>query len=161
MKKNNRNKKVSKKIKTMDDEGLTVSYNNENLKQLFPHLLKEMAENTKIIKINSNINGNFLKNIPEHKNINKIYPNELYNPTAIDFIRRCTKKEEAIAILDYLLKRNEISEKDYNKYRNIISNEEGLNQLIKESGGQKQPGYYMRKYYMKNYKNQTLKTNED
>ncbi|MFX1327055.1 MAG: DUF2095 family protein [Promethearchaeota archaeon] len=161
MEKNNKNKKALKKVKIKDNEGLTVSYNMEDLKQYLPHLIKEMSEKTKTMKIESVNNEGCLKKIDDNKNINKLYPKELYSPTAIDFIRRCTKKEDALAILDYLLKRNEISEKDYNKYKNIISNEGGLNQLINESGGQKQPGYYMRKYYKKNHKNQTLNINED
>ncbi|MFW9973268.1 MAG: DUF2095 family protein, partial [Candidatus Odinarchaeota archaeon] len=72
-----------------------------------------------------------------------------YNPGIIDFLRRCTKNEEANEILDYLMERKEITQQDYSKYKNIISQEGGLKQLIDESGGLKRPGYYMKKYYKK------------
>ncbi|MFX1501864.1 MAG: DUF2095 family protein, partial [Promethearchaeota archaeon] len=90
-----------------------------------------------------------------------LYPNELYNPGVIDFIRRCTKKEDAIHILDYLLKKKEVTQEDYIKYKNVISQPGGLERLICESGGLKEPGYYMRKYYKKDIKNQKLNSNED
>ena len=92
---------------------------------------------------------------------NNLYPNELFNPGVIDFLRRCTKNEEAINILDYLMERNEITQQDYIRYENIISQEGGLKQIIDECGGLKRPGYYMRKYYKKEINNQELNSKED
>ena len=63
--------------------------------------------------------------------------------------------------MDYLLKRNEITNEDYNRYKINISQEDGLENLINESGGLKQPGYYMRKYYKKSPNNQKLNNNDD
>ena len=149
MKKEDKNRKTNKKIKVENKEGLTVSYDREELDENFPHLIKELFEKKKSIKIDSfdnEIEQNFEE---EHHRSNELNPNELYNPGVVDFIRRCTTKEEAIKILDYLLKRNEITNKDYDRYRNYISQEDGLERFIKESGGLKRPGYYMRKYYNK------------
>lgn len=152
---------AKKKIKVKNKEGLTVSYHKEELLEQFPNLIKEVSEKTKSIKINS-IDRQIEQIHKEEFQISKnIYPYELYNPGAIDFIRRCSKIEDAINILDYLMKKNEITKENYKFYKNIISQEGGLEQLIKEKGGLKQPGYYMRKYYKKNIKNQKLNSNED
>lgn len=161
MEKDNKNEESPKKIRVQDKEGLTVSYDKEELNEQFPHLIREMSEKMKSIKIDSidmPIEQNHKEDLQE---TNNLYPNELYKPGAIDFIRRCTKKEEAIDILDYLLKRNEITQEEYNTYKDIISQEGGLKKLINESGGPKQLGYYLEKYYFKNDKNQKLNTKKD
>jgi len=161
MEKDDKNRKLTKKIKVEDKEGLTVSYNKEKLKDHFPHLIKEMSEKEKSIKINS-INTQIEQYNKEDRQKSKnLYPNELYNPGVIDFIRRCTQKEEAISILDYLLKRNEINQEEYSTLIEIISVEGGLKQLISNSGGLKQPGYYLKKYYFKDNKNQKLNSKKD
>ncbi|MFX1568091.1 MAG: DUF2095 family protein [Promethearchaeota archaeon] len=161
MERDNKENKVSKNIKIENKEGLTISYNEKEFQKRFPYLKKEMSDQTKSIKIDSIEEHIELDNIKESHKSNNHYPNELYNPRAIDFIRRCTKKEDAIIILDYLMKRKEISEEDYNAYKNAVSEEGGLERLINESGGLKRPGYYMRKYYKKEIKNQKLNNNED
>lgn len=154
-------RKPKNKTKVEDDEGLTLSYNREEIDEHFPHLTKEMFEKKKSIKIDS-VDYEIEKNYKEKsQKSNKLYPNELYNPSVIDFIRRCTKKEDAINILNYLLRRNEVSNNEYNTYRNIILKEGGLERLIAESGGLKRPGYYMRKYYKKAPKNQKLNSNDN
>ena len=98
----------------------------------------------------------------EFENLQKnCVPLEIINPGAIDFIRRCTKNEEAIEILDYLLKRNEISSDDYNKLKNEIMKDGGLRNLIEKYGGPKNSGYYIDKYYKKNITNHKFKSNKD
>jgi len=161
MKKEDKNRKPKKKINVEDNQGLTLSYNREELDEHVPHLIKEMFEKKKAIKIESvdyEIEKNYKDKIPKS---NELYSNELYNPGVIDFIRRCTNKEEAMNILKYLLKMNEITNDDYNTYRNIILKEGGLERLIAESGGLKRPGYYLRKYYKMDSKNQKLNSNDD
>jgi hypothetical protein len=74
------------------------------------------------------------------------YYEDLLNPGAIDFIRRCTKKEDAIAILDYLLERKELELQEYNVLISQIKEEGGLQRLISNCGGFKTPGYYERKF---------------
>ncbi len=157
----NKKDTLNKKIKVKDKEGLTVSYKKEEFLEHFPSLIKEISEKKKSIKINA-INGQNEQIHKEKSEISKnVYPSELYNPEAIDFIRRCSNKEDAINILDYLMKRNEIDKEDYKSYKNIISQEGGLERIINESGGLKKPGYYMRKFYKKDIKNQKLNSNED
>jgi hypothetical protein len=60
--------------------------------------------------------------------------------------------------LNYLLKRNELSEENYKIFKKKINKSSGLEKLIRESGGFKRPGYYMRKYYYsKTQKNDKVK----
>ena len=161
MEQDNKENRYNKNIKIDNKEGLTISYNEKEFYKHFPHLKKEMSDQIKSIKINSIEEHIELNNIKESHKSNNYYSNELHNPGAIDFIRRCTKKEDAIIILEYLMKRKEISEGEYNIYKNAVSEEGGLERLINESGGLKRPGYYMRKYYKKEMKNQKLNNNED
>ncbi len=161
MEQDNEEDKPNKKFKIENKEGLTLSYNEEEFLKHFPHLKRELSEQTKSIKIDSiedQIEQFHKDELQKSKNYS---PNELYNPGAIDFIRRCTKKEDVFSILDYLMKRNEISEEDYDSYKKIVSQEGGLERLINESGGLKRPGYYMRKYYKKDIKNQKLNSKKD
>lgn len=161
MEQNNKEHKPNKNIKIENKERLTVSYNKKDFFKHFPYLRKEISDQTKSIKIDTLEDQIEWDHKEEFHKSKGCYPNELYNPGAIDFIRRCTKKEDAISILDYLIKRKEISEEEYNSYKYAVSEEGGLERLINESGGLKRPGYYMRKYYKKEIKNQKLNNNED
>jgi len=157
-------KKKNKDLRIADikeSNGLEILYNEDKFNKQFPHLIEEISSKKKSIKVDSVKTDISLDNKEEPQESSNLMPKELYNPKAIDFIRRCTDKEEALKILDYLIKRNEISQKDYNTYTKDISQEGGLERLIEESGGLKQPGYYMRKYYKKFSKDQKLNSNKD
>ncbi|MHA1913536.1 MAG: DUF2095 family protein [Promethearchaeota archaeon] len=125
-----------------EENGLTISYKKNQFNEYFPNLLTEITGNKKKVKIES-ISTDL--NPPP---ANRISPqnNELEYPGVIDFIRRCSTKEEAIAILDFLLKRREISNADYFTINEEISEEGGLDRFIKKHGGYKPPGYYEHKY---------------
>lgn len=161
MKKNNKNRKDLKKVEIEESNGLKISYDKDELNKQFPHLIEEISTRKKSIKINSIDMDGEQENEEKPQESNNLYPNELFNPGVIDFLRRCTKNEEAINILDYLMERNEITQQDYSRYENIISQEGGLKQIIDEYGGLKRPGYYMRKYYKKEINNQELNSKED
>lgn len=161
MKKTNRDGKDSKKVEIEDSNGLKISYDKDELSNQFPHLIEEISTKKKSLKIESiNMDIEPEKEKTPKKN-NNLYLNELYNPGVVDFLRRCTNKEDAIEILEYLISRKEILLEDYTKYKKIISQEGGLKQLINELGGLKRPGYYMRKYYKKENNNQELNTKPD
>ena len=102
MKNNKKDKNPSEKDETEDKEGLNLYYDKKELNEFLPHLMTEISNKKQSMKINSisNDNDEIIQNQYE------CLPNELINPGAIDFIRRCTKNEEAFEILDYLLKRN-------------------------------------------------------
>lgn len=164
MKKENKNEKSFKKAQVERDNGLNVNYDKNELDEFLPHLMEEITSRKKSISIDSvdyEVEQQESLN-KEEKEQEEVCFDNLRNPKAIDFIRRCSNSNQAIEILDYLLKREEISSKEFIQYRKIIEQENGLSNLIEKSGGFKKPGYYLRKYYNKNIKkDQSLKSNEN
>ena len=140
-----------KKANITDKNGLNISYDKKELESFMPNLISEISEKEKGLKIDA---INYQIEEVDKKSVQipqSCIPDELNNPGAIDFIRRCTNDEQAFEILEYLLKRKEISFKDYERYKNQILQEDGLKKLIEECGGFKKPGYYERKYYIKEF----------
>jgi hypothetical protein len=139
-------KKFYKKTKVEDFNGVKISYEKKELEQFLPHLVSEVCENKKKVKIDS------IEYKIEHDDLSKLQdrskpcPEELYDPKAIDFIRRCKNKEEAIDILDFSLRRGEIPQDEYKAMKNQILREGGLKTLINKHGGFKEPGYYEKKF---------------
>ncbi len=142
MERKNKNKEILNKIKVENKEGLIVSYDKDELKEKFPHLITEIVGKKKSLKIDS---IEYTTDLKQSK-VGMPYPDELVNPSVIDFLRRCTNNDEALNILDYLLKQKEISEKDYNSIKNQILKGEGLEEFIDKHGGFKGHGYYEKKY---------------
>jgi hypothetical protein len=149
MNKTEDNKDNFKKPKINRENGLNVDYDRNELNKYLPHLMEEMQEQKKMLKIDS-IDYD-VESIEGETNENEINSNreELTDPTVIDFIRRCSNKEQAMEILDFLLNKEEISTEEYQKFKKKISKKNGLKDLIEECGGFKRPGYYLRKYYFK------------
>ncbi|MBN1213937.1 MAG: DUF2095 family protein [Candidatus Lokiarchaeota archaeon] len=139
-----------KSIKIESKECINFTYDKDEIEKEIPHIINEIATNKDMIKIDS-IKYNEEKTKKE-ENVG-LYFEELTNPSALDFIRRCNTKKDAVEILDYLLRRKEISEKNYNLYKEEIEKENGLEILIEKNGGFKKSGYYLRKYYFKDKKN--------
>ena len=111
-------KKPFKKARIKDNNGLKISYDKIELDEYLPHLMSEVSESKKSLKIDS-VNFKIEQEFEELiQTSNNYYPEELYNPKAIDFIRRCTNDEEAIEILDYLLGRKELSKEEYKLIKN-------------------------------------------
>jgi len=153
MEENNKKKETSKEVSIKDKDGLKILYNEQELKKIFPHLLKEVTSNQKAIKIDS------IRIDKGYNDSERCYPDELINPGAIDFIRRCTTTEEALEVLNYLLKRNELTRSEFNSLKKQIKQEEGLKCFINKYGGFKAPGYYERKY--RSMMSQKEKTEKD
>jgi len=142
MERKNKNKDIPNKINVENKEGLTVSYDKDVLNEKFPHLITEITEKKKSVKIDSIENNDVLKQSKDEIT----NQDELINPGAIDFLRRCTNNDEALSILNFLLKQKEISEKDYNSLKHQILKVEGLKNFIDKYGGFKDHGYYEKKY---------------
>ena len=158
---NNNKKKQNKKPEISDDDGLNVSYAREEMEQFFPHLTAEMSNRDQSMRIDS-VSMEVEEDKPVKKTIQKTpIPDELRNPGAIDFIRRCKTNEEAMEILDFLLKREELTLEKYKELSNRISQDGGLGKLINESGGPKERGYYLNKYYFGQKTNQNSIKKED
>lgn len=113
------NKKNAPKL---SDDNLTIEFNEKDFKKALPHLSSELIKGEKKISIQG-------------------IENNITDPGTIDFIRRCSTNEEAFEIIDFLLKRNEISLEEFDSLKNQIKNQ-GLSSF----GFQKKTGYYERKY---------------
>jgi hypothetical protein len=160
MKKNKNHEDAFKKAKKSSKNGLNISYDKKELEEYLPHLIDEISEKKKILRMDL-VNFEIEEKEDEMDQINSSYiPKELINPGVIDFIRRCVTKDEAIEILEYCLKKKELGLKEYEKYKNQIMQKGGLKKLIEESGGLKHPGYYEKKYYKKDFNHQKFKSNE-
>lgn len=161
MEKKRKGRKGFKKAKKSSENGLNISYDKEELEEFVPHLINELSEKKNTLKMDSvNLEIEDIKEEEDQIN-NNIIPKELINPGVIDFIRRCKTKDEAIEILDFCLKHEEIGRNEYEKYKSIIMQKGGLDKIIKESGGRKDPGYYERKYYKRDFNNQKFKSNNN
>jgi len=62
-----------------------------------------------------------------------------YEPTAVDYLRRCSTEEQALEIINYLEGRGEIEEGYARRLRRQLA-EQGLGSF----GSHKEPGYYER-----------------
>jgi hypothetical protein len=146
------------KAKIKKDNGLNVSYDKDELSTMVPHLMKELSNKKNSLKIEA-VEYEVEEELEnQNTETEKCVMEDLSNPKTIDFLRRCSTKEEALEILNYLLKRNELSEENYKIFKKKINKSSGLEKLIRESGGFKRPGYYMRKYYYsKTQKNDKVK----
>ena len=161
MEKKRKDRKGFKKAKKSSENGLNISYDKEELEEFVPHLINELSEKKKTLKMDSvNLEIEDIKEEEDQIN-NNLIPKEIVNPGVIDFIRRCKTKNEAIEILDFCLKREEIGRNEYEKYKSIIMQKGGLDKIIKESGGRKDPGYYERKNYKKDFNSQKFKSNNN
>ena len=144
-----KNTEPKKNLDVTDEDGLKIDYNKEELERQFPQLMHELSEKKKSLKIEGVDYEIEQEKIELKANQTSKYYEDLHNPGAIDFIRRCNKKEDALAILDFLLKRKELDLQDYNALVSQINEEGGLEKLIAECGGLKTAGYYERKFLRK------------
>ncbi|MHA1486077.1 MAG: DUF2095 family protein [Promethearchaeota archaeon] len=140
---------LKKNLEINDEEGLNISYDKTELEAKFPQLMHELSVKKKTLKIEG-VDNNIEHGQAEIETHPKEpYYEELKNPGAIDFLRRCTETEDALKILDFLLERNELNPLDYHRIKNRIKQEGGLKELLLEYGGLKTPGYYERKFNRK------------
>ncbi|MFX1573069.1 MAG: DUF2095 family protein [Promethearchaeota archaeon] len=146
MEENNKKKDEFKKVNIEENDGLKIIYDKNELKDKFPHLVKEVSSNQRSFKIDSVRME--IENTNEKNSLtsNNFSPEELINPGAIDFIRRCTAPEDALEILNFLLKRKELPLADYLSLKHQILQENGLIKLINKYGGFKRPGFYEKKF---------------
>lgn len=153
---------LKKNLDVTDEDGLKIAYDVEELESQFPQLMRELSEKKSSLKIEGvDYEIEQAKEEPKVRQDTN-YCEDLLNPITIDFIRRCTEKEDALEILDYLLERNELNIQDYNVLKNRIKKKGGLEKLISECGGLKTPGYYEKKFPRKiNITNNDQNKNEN
>ena len=99
---------------------------------MFPNLAKELGgENT--IPINS------VRTNPDDAEKSIVDRFHNYNPTVVDFIRRCSTEKEANEIVAFLEKRGEITEEHAQQIRQQLK-ENG----VRSFGRKKEPDYYFK-----------------
>jgi hypothetical protein len=101
---------------------MSSEYDVEDFKKKYPRLADELLRGkTKHLKLK----------------VELIDPWRGYVPTVVDYIRRCKSIEEANEVLDYLVKRSELTIEEAEKYREILRNGG-----IEAFGGRKEDNYY-------------------
>ena len=110
-----------------------VESNRESFKKMFPNLSRELGSGENKVTIDSvRANPEDVENAPIDKFHN-------YNPTVMDFLRRCATQNEAIEIIDYLEKRCEITKEHAKELRKQLEN-----RGVRSFGPKKEDGYYFK-----------------
>ena len=102
-------------------------------KKMFPHLSKELELEDSKVAINS------VRTDPDAAENAVLDKFRDYNPTVVDFIRRCDTKKQAEAIIAYLEKQGEIT-KEYAEALRQQLNKEG----VRSFGPKKEEHYYFK-----------------
>jgi Uncharacterized protein conserved in archaea len=103
---------------------MAPEYDVEDFKKKFPRLADEMfSGNSKQLKLR-------MRNIDPWRG---------YVPTVVDYIRRCKSVEEAFEVIEYLVRRNELSTKEADELKEKLRNGG-----IEAFGGRKEDDYYYR-----------------
>jgi len=104
-----------------------VEFDPEKFRKLFPHLAEELGGKGTI-----RISGVRTEREEAEKAAG-------FQPSAVDFLRRCDTAEEAEEILSFLEKRGEITREYAEQLRKQLR-EKG----VRSFGSKKEPGYYFR-----------------
>ncbi|MGC8816454.1 MAG: DUF2095 family protein [Candidatus Hadarchaeum sp.] len=106
-------------------------YSEEEFRKKYPNLARELGGkgSIRINSVRSTVDEGERAACSDHG----------YQPTAVDFIRRCSTEEQALEIINYLEGRKEIDEDHAKRLRRQLV-ERGLNSF----GSHKEPGYYDR-----------------
>ena len=111
-----------------------MSIFNEKFKKMFPKIAEELEKGEmQILKIDA------FRIIEEKDNTPNL--RELTDPDVISFIRRCSTNEEAIEIIEFMVRRGEIS-KEYGEKLKKQLETKGLRSF----GPKKTWGYYERTF---------------
>lgn len=110
-----------------------MEIDKKKFKKKYPKISKELEQDGNKIKISSEKADEDNKNDPNNEF-------SRYDPTIIDFLRRCNTIEETESIISYLEKRGEITEKYGRFIRNQIKKKG-----IRSFGPKKSENYYFKK----------------
>ncbi|MCW4047466.1 MAG: DUF2095 domain-containing protein [Candidatus Bathyarchaeota archaeon] len=113
---------------------MPVEFDKKSFKKMFPHLSDEMEGKEGTVPINSVRTDS---DTAEQAVSDKF---RHYEPTVIDFIRRCDTETEAEAIITFLEKRGELTEDYAVKLREQLKKEG-----VRSFGSKKEDNYYFRK----------------
>ncbi|MCO6041423.1 DUF2095 family protein [Thermococcus alcaliphilus] len=121
---------VDKKKKRPIDEFPWQEYDKEEFEEKYPHLAKELEEEPGLV-----IEGYRVEEEEEEE----LMDFSGYNPTVIDFIRRCETDEEALEIINWMEEHGEITPELAKELR-IKLVKEG----VRSFGSKKEWGWYER-----------------
>jgi hypothetical protein len=111
----------------------TVEIDKKSFKKMFPNLSEELEGGESKVSINSvrTDSDNAEKSLPEK------FRN--YNPTVVDFIRRCDTEAQAEAIIAYLEKRGELTKEYARELRKQLKRKG-----VRSFGSKKEENYYFK-----------------
>jgi hypothetical protein len=106
----------------------------KSFKKMYPHLSKELELEDSKVAINSVRT--------ETDEAEKVVTDKFhhYNPTVVDFIRRCDTEVQAEAIIAYMEKRGELTKEYAAKLRQQLKKEG-----VRSFGPKKEENYYFKK----------------
>jgi hypothetical protein len=111
-----------------------VETNRKSFKKMFPKLSEEFESGDNKVSINT------VRKDREEAGKTDSDRFHNYNPTVIDFIRRCDTKKQAKEIIAYVEKKGEITRENAAKLRNQLEKEG-----VRSFGPKKEDNYYFKK----------------
>jgi hypothetical protein len=115
--------------------GLVTEWDARDFKKLFPRLYREIMRRDMALSVDS------VRTDPEEGEKEAQRLPAGYEPTPIDYLRRCSNDEEALEVIKYLEERGEIDGKLSEELR-----EQVRSLGVRSFGPLKEEGYYLRKY---------------
>lgn len=111
-----------------------MEIDKKSFKKMFPNLSDELEGEENKVPIDSVRT--------DSETVEKAMPDELrhYEPTVIDFLRRCTTEAEAEEIISYLEKRGELTKEYATKLKKQLRKEG-----VRSFGPKKEENYYFKK----------------
>lgn len=115
-----------------------MEIDKKSFKKMFPHLAKELEGGENKIAIGAvRTDSDVAEKLVVNKSAADKFRN--YNPTVIDFIRRCDTEEQAEEIIAYLEKRGELTTEYAEELRKQLKC-----QGVRSFGSKKEENYYFK-----------------
>jgi hypothetical protein len=114
-------------------KGATVEIDQKSFKKMFPNLSEELEGGESKVKIDS------VRTDSDNaeKSLSDKFRN--YNPTVVDFIRRCDTEAQAETIIAYLEKKGELTKEYAGKLRKQLRKKG-----VRSFGSKKEENYYFK-----------------
>jgi len=111
-----------------------MEIDKKSFRKMFPNLSEELEDKESKVGIGAVGSDNGEAN----NSVSKKFHN--YNPTVIDFLRRCDTSTQAETIIDYLEKRGELTEEYAAELREQVKRKG-----VRSFGSKKEENYYLKK----------------
>ncbi|KUO41980.1 MAG: hypothetical protein APU95_00430 [Hadesarchaea archaeon YNP_N21] len=113
-----------------------IEYDFEEFRRKFPNLANEIEWQSQRIPIDSvRTDGKEAEK--------KTYLEQGFEPSAVDFIRRCDTEQQALEIINFLEERKEIEHEYAMRLRRQL-----IVMGLRSFGSKKRPGYYLQKVHV-------------